>query len=225
MRISFNYIENVLKIEDEIVQAIEVENKKYFYRIVKDLYSLSSGEKPESVYIIDNDNNEINLNGKIKVLVDYFNFDFDSKKITNDVEKIVNDNISEENMLLLTNQYKKILKIYKDLLNDIDLPLEIGKEFDICNITKMLKINVNKSDDLLDNLLLLIDIEKTLKFNNILVFVNLKQYLTKDELLELYKYSIYNQIHLLLIDSQTHGTTIEYEKKLIIDNNLDEFVL
>ena len=78
---------------------------------------------------------------------------------------------------------------------------------------------------MLDNLLLLIDLENTLKFNNILVFVNLKQYLSKNELIEFYKYAIYNKIQILLIDSQAYGVTLEYEKKLIIDENLDEFVI
>ena len=56
-------------------------------------------------------------------------------------------------------------------------------------------------------------------------FINLKQYLTNDELLELYKYSIYCQIPIVLIDSQTYGTSLKYEKKLIIDSELDEFML
>ena len=82
-----------------------------------------------------------------------------------------------------------------------------------------------EKDELLDNLLLLIDLENTLKFNNILVFVNLKQYLSKNELIEFYKYAIYSKIQILLIDSQAYGVTLEYEKKLIIDENLDEFVI
>ena len=42
---------------------------------------------------------------------------------------------------------------------------------------------------------------------------------------ELYKYSIYNGIPLLLIDSQCYGGTLNNEKKLIIDENLDEFMI
>ena len=63
------------------------------------------------------------------------------------------------------------------------------------------------------------------KEKGILVFINLKQYLSKNELLELYKYSIYNQVQIILIDSQSYGVTLEYEKKLIIDDNLEEIVL
>ena len=47
----------------------------------------------------------------------------------------------------------------------------------------------------------------------------------KNELIELYKYAIYNNVNIFLVDSQSYGVTLKYEKKLIIDDNLDEFVL
>ena len=92
-------------------------------------------------------------------------------------------------------------------------------------LIKLLNLEVVSQNDLLQNLLLLIDINKELKVFDIVVFVNLKQLLTKDELVELYKYAIYNNVFLLLIDSQAYGVPLEYERKNIIDENLDEFVL
>ena len=88
-----------------------------------------------------------------------------------------------------------------------------------------MKIKLETKNEILDNLLLLIDLEKVLNKRNILFFINLKQYLTSQELLELYKYSIYQQVPIILIDSQSYGTSLKYEKKLIIDSELDEFVL
>ena len=125
----------------------------------------------------------------------------------------------------MAKQYNKIISIYKKILNDIDLPLIIDSEISIENITKIMKININSSKDLLSNLFILIDLENLFHTKNILVFINLKQYLTNEEIEELYKYSIYNEVQLILIDSQSYGTTLSQEKKLIIDENLDEFML
>lgn len=36
---------------------------------------------------------------------------------------------------------------------------------------------------------------------------------------------MYNQVNIVLIDSQSYGVKLEYEKKLIIDQDLDEFML
>ena len=139
--------------------------------------------------------------------------------------KMADFEVNTENKDLLTKQYNKIVNIYKNILNDVDLPLLIDSEINIDNVTKLMKININTSKDLLSNLFILIDSENLFQTKNILIFINLKQYLTNNELEELYKYSAYNEIPLLLIDSQSYGTTLNNEKKLIIDENLDEFML
>ena len=64
-----------------------------------------------------------------------------------------------------------------------------------------------------------------MKSSKFIVFVNLKQYLDDNELKELYKYSIYNNVNIILIDSQCYGCSHDFEKKLIVDNNLVEFVV
>ena len=133
--------------------------------------------------------------------------------------------INEEDTKNLINLYGKMTRIYKKALNDIDLPLYVENDISIDNINKLIKLGISTKEELLDNLMLLIDLEHTLKTNNFLVFVNLKQYLTKDEVVELYKYAIYNEITIMLVDSICHGVTLKSEKKYIIDENLDEFVL
>ena len=110
-------------------------------------------------------------------------------------------------------------------LNRFDIPLFISNDLDIETILKGVKILVNSFDDILNNLFLLIDIEKTLNLSSILVFINLKQYLSNEELEELYKYSIYNDVKILLVDSQCYSNKSIYENKLSIDKDLVEFVL
>lgn len=139
--------------------------------------------------------------------------------------KYLNENISDVDKDILLKQYNKFISSYYKVLNDIDIPLSINNDTNIDNIVKTLKISIETKSDLLDNLLLLIDIEKNLSMKNVLIFVNLKQYLNKEELVELYKYSMYNQVNIVLIDSQSYGVKLEYEKKLIIDQDLDEFML
>ncbi len=225
MKLYIKYIDNNLEINSNEIQSVEIENKRYFYRIVDDLYTIYNGNIVEDISLLDDNNNEINYLNKFKIFVNYFDFGLNSKKYSNDILKCITNNISDENKDLLTKQYNKIVNIYKNILNDVDLPLLIDSEINIDNVTKLMKININTSKDLLSNLFILIDSENLFQTKNILIFINLKQYLTNNELEELYKYSAYNEIPLLLIDSQSYGTTLNNEKKLIIDENLDEFML
>lgn len=224
MNLSVDYFDNQIIFTSGYINAIEIENKRYFYRFVNDLYSVYTNGYSDNLKFI-NDNKEINMNGKTKVFINYFDFQFDSKKYTNEISKFVSNYISEEDTKNLINLYSKITKIYKKALNDIDLPLYVENDISIDNINKLMKLGISPKEELLDNLMLLIDLEHTLKTNNLLIFVNLKQYLTKDEVVELYKYAIYNEIMIMLVDSISYGVTLKNEKKYIIDENLDEFML
>ena len=225
MILKIDYFDNKLKLGNNFINVIEVENKKYFYRFVNDFYEIVKNGFANDLNFFSDEGEEMNMNGRLKLYIDYFDLGFDSKKNITDLSKYVLNSIDENDMTLLQNQYNKIVKIYKKVLNDIDLPLFMEEEVNIEAFSKILKLGINTKFDLLDNLFLLIDIEKAFKNNNVLIFVNLKQYLSREELKEFYKYAIYNQVQILLIDSQSYGGTLDYEKKLIIDVNLDEFMI
>lgn len=224
MKLNVNYIDNILNIDDGKVLCLEIENKKYFYRFIKDLKTISIGSSNENITFYEEDK-EINLAGKLKLVINYFDLEFDNKKTSNDIVKYINNNIDEEEKYKLSQEILKIIKIYKKILNEFDIPLTVEENLSVETMTKNLKITLNEKTDLLENILLLIDLEKAIKSNELLVFINLKQYLTKEELNELYKYSLYNKIKIMLVDSQSYGITLNYEKKLIIDDNLEEFMI
>lgn len=225
MNLKINYFDNNIKIENNYIQVIEIENKKTFYRLVSDLYKIKNDEKLDEVFFYDDNNQEINMYNKVDLYVNFFDIDLNSKKNLNVLNKnVINsltDNVKEE----ILNNFKKLSKSFTKILSDIDLPLSLNDNITVDDIIKLLKISINKTDDLLSNLLLIIDLEKVLKINEILFFINLKQYLSQEELIEFYKYAIYNEIKIVLVDSQSYGIKLDYEKKLIIDVNLDEFVL
>lgn len=225
MNLKINYFDNKIKIENNYIQVIEIENHKTFYRFVSDLYKIKNDEKLNEIFFYDNSNLEINMYNKVELYINFFDIDINSKKNLNILNKKIISSLTDNIKSDILNNFKKLSKSFNKVLLDVDLPLCLNDNIAIEDIIKLLKISINKNDDLLNNLLLLIDIEKTLKINEILFFVNLKQYLSKEELIEFYKYAIYNEIKIILIDSQCYGIKLDYEKKLIIDMNLDEFML
>ena len=225
MKIVTNFIDNEIAVQNNNLFNIEVENKAYFYRLINEFNLISKGVISDNIFFLDEDDNELNLLNKIDLYIDYFNIEFNSKKIINNLYKMLKTNINEEDKAKINKYYLKIKSILAKSFLDYNLPLVINDEFDIDTILKLLKVTIDSKNNLLDNLLLLIDINNNFKINELLIFVNLKQYLTLEELNEFYKYSIYNDIKILLIDSQCYGVTNKFEKKLIIDGNLDEFLL
>lgn len=225
MKINCNYIDNSIIFDDDKINVIEIENKKIFYRFVRDLYSISNGDVLEEFVYLNNNNIEINLVNKIKIINNYFDFDFTSKKYGVEIIKKLVSNINDEDkdaIIVLQNRiYQKVNK----QLQKFDIPLFISNDIDIGTVLKNLKIEIKEYNNILNNLFLLIDIEKTFNLSNILIFINLKQYLSDKELKELYKYSIYNSVKILLVDSQHYNNVNNFEKKLYIDTDLVEFMI
>lgn len=225
MKIVVNYFDNEIILTDGKVLCIEIENKKYFYRFIMNLYQVSNLEENESIHFFEDNLKEINLKGKIRVITNYFGLEFDSKKYSNDICKYIIQNIEDIDKENLMKEYNRLLKKYSNILRNFDLPLYIKDDYNLDNIVKFLKFDIESKSELLENIFLIIDLEVILKTCNLIFFVNLKQYLTKEELDELYKYSLYNQIKIILVDSQCYGATLGMEQKLIIDSSLEEFMI
>ena len=225
MNIKFNYLDNILPITDDKVTSVEIENKGCFYRTTKYFVEISNGELIEEIYFFDNTKEELKLSNKIMVISDYFNFQINIKKYSTHLQKLIIENTTEEIINDLVIIYKKIIKKVKAPLENIDFKIDYNMDFSLEQFLKLLKPTINLKDNLINNLYLIIDLEKTFQLNKLLVFINLKQYLEKDELEEFYKYCIYNKINVLLIENNSYQIPSKNEKKLIIDNDLDEFML
>ena len=216
MKLNIDFLENNINLSNDFVCSLEIENKNYFYRIVNILNQYSKGVLQDEIY-------ESNI--KTKIIIDYFNLEQSNKKVITHINKIIKNDLNEIDYEQLNKYYQKMILKYEEIIKQIDIPLEIDKEFNIDNLSKIFNISINYQNNILNNLFTLIDINKETKEFDLLVFINLKLYLTKEELKEFYKYVIYNKITILLVDSDSSGVSIENEKKIIIDQNLEEFMI
>lgn len=225
MKLKINYIDNEINFENDMINVVEIENKNYFYRVISDLINVQNSSANDEIIFIDDSYNELNYGSKLNVIIDYFNIDFNSKKNISLLIKKMSDEISNEEKNNITILYNKMIKILKKHFNDYSMNISINDNFDIESLIKTMKIEMCKEDSILNNIMLLIEITNEFNIEQTMIFVNLKQYLNCQELIELYKYSIYNNVKIMLVDSQSYGITLEYEKKLIVDENLDEFMI
>lgn len=218
MKFKIAFIENIIEVNTEYIRCIEIENKNYFYRVVSLLNNFDNGEElQDAIDFVD----KIDF----KLIIDYFNINLNNKKMLNDVIKCVRENIDETSYDKLLKGYQRLYNLFSSSLDNVDLPIYIEEDINIDNIIKLMNIKIKKEDSILKNLFIFIEIIKELQNYNLLVLVNLKQYLTKEELNEFYKYAIYNKVALLLIDNLSYGIAQKYEKKLIIDDNLEEYIV
>ena len=222
MKITVSYLENNIEINNENINVLEIENKKIFFRLINDLNQICNGNVIEEIKTFIDDK-EVSIINKVNVISDYFNIDFSRYMLS--INKLINENLkgnSDKSLLLL---YKKLIQKYNSVISTVDLPIMVNNDVTIESLTKLLKLKINYKNSIIENLFSIIELERSLKSSKFIVFVNLKQYLDDNELKELYKYSIYNNVNIILVDSQCYGCSHDFEKKLIVDDNLVEFMV
>ena len=225
MNLIYTFLDNKIDLYNDYVNSIEVLNNNYFYRLTNLIYKYSNDQEVEELYFTEN-NEELKLNKKIRIITNYYDFDFNNKKYINELIKNISNNTDDNILLKLNNNYNKLYKVLSSLINSVDLnfKVDINDEFSINEILNNFNLSIPSKDNLLDNLILLIDIEKQFNINKVLVFINLKDYLSREEIIEFEKYCIYNNVYVILFDNSKYKNN-SYEKKFIIDNDLSEVIL
>ena len=225
MNLIYTFLDNKIDLYNDYVNSIEVLNNNYFYRLTNLVYKYSNDQEVEELYFTEN-NEELKLNKKIRIITNYYDFDFNNKKYINELIKNISNNTDDNILLKLNNNYNKLYKVLSSLINSVDLnfKVDIYDEFSINEILNNFNLSIPSKDNLLDNLILLIDIEKQFNINKILVFINLKDYLSREEIIEFEKYCIYNNVYVILFDNSKYKNN-SYEKKFLIDNDLSEVIL
>ena len=225
MNLIYTFLDNKIDLYNDYVNSIEILNNNYFYRLTNLVYKYSNNQETEEFYFTEN-NEEIKLNKKIRIITNYYDFDFNNKKYINELIKNISNNTDDNILLKLNNNYNKLYKVLSSLINSVDLnfKVDIYDEFSINEILNNFNLSIPSKDNLLDNLILLIDIEKQFNINKVLVFINLKDYLSREEIIEFEKYCIYNNVYVILFDNSKYKNN-SYEKKFLIDNDLSEVIL
>lgn len=225
MKINVNYIDNELILEDNKILNIEIYNKKFFYRFIKDLKLIENGNNIEEITAFNKQNEEITLTNKIEILSDFLEFDLYNKKYSSDFQKYIVKNSEEKNIDKIVKEYSKVYDSITNIVNLVDIPITIKNDFDFDSIIKSFKFEVNFSDDLLNNLINLLEVKTNLSKEKIYIFINLKSYLNNEDLLEFYKYIYLKNIYSIFIDTSKYADLNDYINKVIIDRDLDEFVI
>lgn len=225
MKINVNYIDNELILEDNKILNIEIYNKKFFYRFIKDLNLIENGNNLEEITAFNKQNEEITLTNKIEILSDFLEFDLYNKKYSSDFQKYIVKNSEEKNIDKIVKEYSKVYDSITNIVNLVDIPITIKNDFDFDSIIKSFKFEVNFSDNLLNNLINLLEVKTNLSKEKIYIFINLKSYLNNEDLLEFYKYIYLKNINSIFIDTSKYADLNDYINKVIIDRDLDEFVI
>lgn len=219
MKLRINGFENELEFDDEHVNLLTIKNAKCFSHILEILNQKVNGLGNEEIYFLDEQNEEIKFN-KTMIIFDIFNIEYNSKKILNKIYEIISKNVENSQELEIESMIVELRKKIIQEINELPFEFEMKDEIDITEILKLysLKIDTTNYETVLERIEFIIDLVTTLKLADIIIIPNLKMYLTEEETIELYKYSLYNNIKLLIIERKNEKH-LKYENEMKIDED------
>ncbi len=216
-------LENKITFEEGKINVLEIYNKKFFRRMIEILNGEEEAENNEIV-LLDNEK-RVELKKNVLVFTDLFNIDFNSKKIITKIYNELIESIKKRQDDELENLTIKLRNYLIEEINELPFEFNINSELEINDLLKAfnLKIDTTCYTTIVEKIEFIINIIANLKMATILVIPNLKVYLEKEEIIEIYKYSLYNNIKLLILENSSNEKIENYEIKNIIDKEFDEF--
>ena len=218
-------INNSIIFEENKTNILVIENKKFYVEYIETLLSQIDGNFGK--FSLFSENKELKISEKIEVIMNIFDLEINNKKIINkiyaELEKLSMDS---EILIETKNIENELLKYMYHLSEKYDYQLEIEHEIDLKDLFKLFSVKLssdfsNKLEEIVEYIEL---VSKILK-KEIFILINFYTFLTKEEIVELYKECFYKKIKLLFIENKKPDIINSEEKLFIIDNDLCEINL
>lgn len=218
--------ENKINFKEEKISILEIYDKKLFRNFISEINEQCNGEAEENNNIVlMEDSKRLKINKTIYLLTDLFNIEFNARKIINKIYSLISQNIKNRQDDELEKIILQLRKYLTEEINEIPFEFNMNSEIDIIELLKVFEVKIDTTcyTTIVEKVEFMIDLISNLKIAEILVIPNLKTYLNAEELVEIYKYSIYNNVKLLIVENNKSNKTLIYEQKNIIDENFDEY--
>lgn len=226
MKLVINGIENEMIFKSDCINILEISDVKFYAHILEVFYNKVNGIESNEIFFLDDKEDEINMTKEVYFCSDLFNFDYNNKKILTKLYKIFADRIQLSQEPYLEELIVKLRSYIITEVNELPFDFSVKSGVDLEDIFKLFDIKIDKAScsNIIERIELLIELISTLKIFKVLVIPNLKLYVNDKELLELYKYSLYNNVNLLLIERFGSAKKSKYENILYIDENFNDFI-
>lgn len=170
--------------------------------------------------VLSKDFNPIDLAKTAEFTDNIFDVDFASKKIAAKLNAEV-ETLFAQYPNETANIFSTLNALGDFLASTLDVPAKFSFVQDADKIIKLLNFTIDTADmSLPEQLLIYMDICRKFLQKELFVFLNLKSYLTEEELLLFYQNIAYENFRVLLLESHSGTHYPTWEESCIIDRDL-----
>lgn len=207
-----------IELKENMVSVIVLENVADRLPFVEELHSQVLG-KEGNWMLVENEKN-YELSKKVEMILEPFSLELNNKKaktkLYQDIKTIAQDDFFLQGFEL----HSHICNYLENLLGKIPYPVKYEEEWNIQEILKAYGVELEEeADSICEKLFHYIKMMNQVCGISIFITVNLKQYLTENQIIELYKLAKYSKIQLVLIEFNLSSEKIECEDIFILDKD------
>ncbi len=221
MNIISEYFDSSLELKSEVINTLLIENRELFISFIKQLHIEMSTE--EGKIILQDDLKELSFKKYAELIIDPFTLEpNNAKNLKKLYEKII-DNSSNEELYEKRLVFENVLKNYiEELVFSSDYEL-IYDSLDYQNIFKAVNLHIDTETKNLASMIIdYMRISSDLSGTKLFIFVNLDNFLTDEDLIELQNFISYNNIIVFCLQNQLKRKLVENENLRIIDEDFCE---
>jgi len=215
-----------LKFKLAVLLFLQVENQAFFSRLIQAM-ATQEGRYAIEPYSVWNDESEITPKMATLLISDVFDLPWSDRSLLGEVVKRIEKDLvdDEEARLDLEKTERLLTSRLMSLSAGLSADYTFGIEWDLGRILKMLGFYVDAMPGykLIDNLITFLSLALDSKCQKILIFVNLKTFLTKNELKLFYEHVFYTGAHVVLFENKQDNNNYQHERKYTVDQDFLEY--
>lgn len=203
-----------IDLKENQVNVIVIESPELFTEYVSEIKKQIAGE--EGPFILS-EKDICKIDKIMELIVDPWSIDFDSKRIKTKLLQLVKEEADEYFYDKFLETKGVLCQYVENVLDKIMYSVSYNMNIDTMAFMKFLDIKIEiQSEKLIDIIIEYIKLLHDLCKIEVIVFANVKTYLTKDEIFYLYQEAQYQKIHLIMLEA-TLTTRMQCEIITIID--------
>lgn len=223
MKLAHISLENPIDFKDDRIISWVIEDPKIYWVFIKELMSQIQGEIGD--FVLSNKEKTLKLESDAQIVVGPFDISFESKKISTLITKKLLKTATEGDYFSKLQEIKNLTSSFlKELISDADLPVSIDDISDD-NLIKSVEIKFPENKIFLENLCAYLSLILNLCTPKLLILVDVKRYLNHDELKELIKFLMYEDVDVLFVDLLIQNLSICSTRTYFMDSDRCEFEL
>lgn len=207
-----------IELKENVISIIVVEDITLRLPIIEELNYEMSGN--DGNWLLVENEKKYEIAKKVEIILEPFSLELNNKKIKTRLYQDIKSVSQDYGFAQGIEVHSHICSYIEQLIEKIPYPIKYKDEWDLLEILKAYEVEIEEECcDVCDKLFSYIKLVNHVCGINIFIIINIKQYLTENQTLELYKLAMYNKLQLILIEFNMQNNKIDNEEVYVIDKD------